>query len=278
MTLYSDVIKTNYIKSIEKSLVKKKSYQRFPNNIEIENVLFEKDVYSIQSKNSIYFLELLENHNNKEFVSIDNPNITIEHIFPQNPDKSWYNSLNEEEIKLFKEKFLNTISNLTLSGNNGSLSNKSFEEKKIMNRDGKEQGYVYSRLWLNTYLKQIDNWDINKLQERYKILLERFLQIWKFPDVIIEDDNLLNNRGWVPEEVIFPSCILKFSNKIKNYPTNSHKNNFQSLDEIKKLLNKEIDFIPHVYFNNQPENEIFIIHRVDYDYDNTIRKYIRELV
>ena len=95
---------------------------------------------------------------------------------------------------------------------------------------------------------------------------------------IIEDNNLLNNRGWVPEEVIFPSCILKFSNKIKNYPTNSHKNNFQSLDEIKKLLNKEIDFIPHVYFNNQPENEIFIIHRVDYDYDNTIRKYIRELV
>ena len=188
MTLYSDVVKTNYIKSIEKSLVKKKSYQRFPNNIEIENVLFEKDVYSIQSKNSIYFLELLENHNNKEFVSIDNPNITIEHIFPQNPDKSWYNSLNEEEIKLFKEKYLNTISNLTLSGNNGSLSNKSFEEKKLMNRDGKEQGYVYSRLWLNTYLKQIDNWDINKLQERYKILLERFLEIWKFPDITIEDD------------------------------------------------------------------------------------------
>ena len=27
MTLYSDVVKTNYIKSIEKSLVKKKSYQ-----------------------------------------------------------------------------------------------------------------------------------------------------------------------------------------------------------------------------------------------------------
>ena len=71
---------------------------------------------------------------------------------------------------------------------------------------------------------------------------------------------------------------LLINAKIKNYPTSSHKNNFQSLDEIKKLLNKEIHFIPHVYFNNQPENEIFIIHRVDYDCDNPIRKYIRELV
>lgn len=188
MTLYGDVIKSNYIRSIEKSLIKKKSYQRFPNNTEIENVLFEKDVYSIQSKNSLYFLELLENFNNKEFVSIDNPNITIEHIFPQNPDKTWYEVLNEDEIKLFKEKYLNTISNLTLSGNNGSLSNKSFSEKKLMNKDEKEQGYMYSRLWLNTYLKQIDNWDISKLQERYKILFDRFIQIWKFPDVVIEDE------------------------------------------------------------------------------------------
>jgi hypothetical protein len=36
---------------------------------------------------------------------------------------------------------LNTIANLTLSGNNGALSNKSFLAKKEMNVDGNEQGY-----------------------------------------------------------------------------------------------------------------------------------------
>jgi hypothetical protein len=150
--------------------------------------LAEKDVYNIQSKNRVYFLELLENHENREYVSIDNPNITIEHIFPQTPDEKWYEDLDPETLKTMEEVYLNTIANLTLSGNNGSLSNKSFQEKKAMNRDGKEQGYEYSRLWLNQYLKSIDEWNLDRLNARYKLLLDRFYQIWVYPEVEPEDD------------------------------------------------------------------------------------------
>jgi hypothetical protein len=99
----------------------------------------------------------------------------------------------------------------------------------------------------------------------------------KTHDFIINDDHLLNNDGWVPEEVIFPSCILKFSEKIKNYPTCSHAKNFHDIEEVKKFLNREIDSMPHLYFGNQPEEQIFAIHRVDYDYNGSIRKYIREI-
>lgn len=188
LNLYSDIIKTNYYPSIEKALVKKKAVQRFPNNKEIEIYLAEKDMYNIQSKNRVYLLELLENYNNKEFVSVDNPDITIEHIFPQNPDPKWHDVLDEQSIKEMQEKYLNTISNLTLSGNNGSLGNKLFSEKKVLNKDGKEQGYIFSNLRLNSFLKEIDHWNIDSLQKRYTLLLERFLQIWQFPDIVIDEE------------------------------------------------------------------------------------------
>lgn len=188
LNLYSDINKSDYYHSIERALIKKKSIQRFPNNKEIEFALAEKDVYNIQTKNSIYFLELLENYNNKEHVIINDPNITIEHIFPQNPDDKWFDELDEFSIKEINEKFLHTISNLTLSGNNGALGNKIFSEKKVLNKDGKEQGYKFSRLWLNNYLNEIDEWNIDHIKKRYSILLDRFLNIWKYPDIEISDE------------------------------------------------------------------------------------------
>ena len=163
---YTEINKTDYYPSLERAMIRKKTIQRFPNNKEIEIALAEKDVYNIQSKNIIYFLELLENYNNKEYVSVDNPNITIEHIFPQNPDAKWYDVLDQTSIKEIQEKYLNTISNLTLSGNNGSLGNKLFMEKKVLNKDGKEQGYIYSRLWLNQFLKEIDECIVSANYER----------------------------------------------------------------------------------------------------------------
>ena len=83
------------------------------------------------------------------------------------------------------EKFSNTIANLTLSGNNGALSNKSFQDKKLMNNNGGEEGYIYSRLWLNDYLKTINNWDIVSFNERFDIIYDRFLKIWRYPDIEI---------------------------------------------------------------------------------------------
>ena len=91
--------------------------------------------------------ELLENFNNREHVNTSNENITIEHIFPQNPNQDWVDNISSNDYFQFKEKYVNTIANLTLSGNNGALSNKSFIEKKTMNKEGKKQGYKYSRLW-----------------------------------------------------------------------------------------------------------------------------------
>ena len=74
-----------------------------------------------------------------------------------------------------------------MSGNNGKLSNKYFAEKRDMNEDGKEQGYKFSRLWLNKHLSTLTKWDIEELEKRYQIIFERFEKIWVYPSVTIED-------------------------------------------------------------------------------------------
>jgi hypothetical protein len=147
-----------------------------------------KNIYNFQPKNRNYLFERLENHNNNEPVTISgNLDITLEHIFPQNPDDAWQNDLSEKEYQDIKENYLHTIGNLTFSGNNGSLGNKSFVEKRDMNVDGKEQGYRFSRLWLNRELKEKERWNISEIEERAKRLTERFFAVWTIPQIDIDE-------------------------------------------------------------------------------------------
>jgi len=189
MGLYEKVDKDNYLYSLQLSLLQRTGAARFPKNTEVTNSLKEKDVYNIKSKNRIYLLERLENFQNTEPVVIEsNEKITIEHIFPQNPDPKWKFELGEEEYIFIKENYLNTIGNITLSGNNGKLSNKSFIEKREMNIDGGEQGYKFSRLWLNRDLKEKEVWNKIEIENRTKAITERFLKIWQYPDIQVDNN------------------------------------------------------------------------------------------
>ena len=187
---HKDFKKEDYLTSIQKILLKLSRVQRFPRNAEVINALKEKDVYNIKPKNRIYLLERLENFNNIEHVVIEgNSDITIEHIFPQNPDPKWKIELGQEEYNFIKENYLNTIGNLTLSGNNGKLGNKAFIEKRDMNIDGKEQGYKFSRLWLNRDLKEKEKWNKEEIEKRANEISERFMKIWEMPEIEIEQES-----------------------------------------------------------------------------------------
>ena len=164
--MYSEIDHEEYYDSLELALIRKKQSGKFPTNEDLKIALKDKDLYNIKAKNRNYMFELLENHNNREYVDTSNEKITIEHIFPRNPNEYWKTTMSETEYTLFKDRYLNTIGNLTLSGNNGALSNKSFSSKKEMNNDAGEQGYKYSRLWLNHYLKEIDTWSRKQYNTR----------------------------------------------------------------------------------------------------------------
>ncbi|TDB60880.1 HNH endonuclease family protein, partial [Arundinibacter roseus] len=136
------------------------------------------------------FTYLLENQHciksNKEPVMIDgNTNITIEHIFPQNPDPKWKIELGSDDYNYIKENYLNTIGNLTLSGNNGRLGNKSFIDK----RDLYNAGYKDSRLWLNKYLAKLDKWGKTEIEDRFNLIAERVLKIWDIPNTQFDEQS-----------------------------------------------------------------------------------------
>jgi uncharacterized protein with ParB-like and HNH nuclease domain len=190
MRLYEEVDTSDYLPSLQRALLLKKGTQRFPKDGEVLLALSEKDVYNIKPKNRVYLLERLENHQNKEFVRIDgDSNITIEHIFPQNPDPKWKETLTDDAYHKFADTCLHTLGNLTLSGNNGSLGNRTFAEKATMNIEGKEQGYRFSRLWLNRFLGEQTEWCPEQYTARTTLLGERFLAVWPYPDIPLDEQD-----------------------------------------------------------------------------------------
>lgn len=184
MSLYRQVDKSDYENSIYLYVMTRPGKNRMPSDKEIRAMLRGKDFYNAKSRMKMYILERIENFENKEPVKIiENNDITIEHIFPQNPDEKWHDDLLENEYDDFANIYLHTIGNLTLSGNNGALGNKTFSEKKWMNKNGKEQGYSYSRLLLNRFLITIDKWNIENYNKRTDILIQRYINIWQLPEV-----------------------------------------------------------------------------------------------
>ena len=191
MGLYDRVEPAEYLVSLQRALMQRGGTQRFPRDAEVLAVLKEKDMYSMKGRTRTYFFDRLENHNNREIVDVTVPGITIEHIFPQNPDPEWRNTVDEDDYAAMGEQYLNTIGNLTLSGNNGRLGNKTFAQKRDMNESGGEQGYRFSRLWLNRDLQTLDHWNVAQVEARAERIALRFLEVWPAPsvDVLVGPDS-----------------------------------------------------------------------------------------
>lgn len=259
MVLYDKVDPDNYLFSIQKYLIQRSGAFRFPKNTEIINSLKERDIYSMKSKNRTYLLERLENYNNNENVVIEgNSDITIEHIFPQNPDPKWKIDLGDDEYVFIKENYLNTIGNLTLSGNNGNLGNKSFLQKRDMNKEGKEQGYSFSRLWLNRDLKELEKWDREEIEKRTERITERYLKIWEMPDIVIPTDIGLVNifdaespAGKRLEYAIFLNQKLKVKTVSDLY-----------IEVIKQLFELQ----PETFFSTELKNKLSLTDELSKDY------------
>lgn len=161
-----------YYKILEESLLN----QDFPTDDELKEALKTKNVYKDKEKLRYVFKEL-ENYNHNELIDFENEKITIEHIFPQKPNKSWkekYSDYELEEMKTFKD----TISNLTLTGSNANLGNKSFLEK----RNDDIHGYKNSKLYLNKYLGKLNEWNLSAMEGRFEELFKNIVKIWKRPE------------------------------------------------------------------------------------------------
>lgn len=186
----------NYVEKFVYALLFKRESGRFPDDEEFSTALAAKQVYSMRGKYKAYLFERLENHGTIEtkdvYTHLDNKVYTIEHIMPQHLTPAWTRALGPNSAEIHST-WLHRLANLTLTGYNPNLSNKTFAEK----RDAEEGGYKASGLKMNQKIAQKETWGLAELEERNQELVTLALKIWPFPQ-----------SGFVPAEKEFDFCTL----------------------------------------------------------------------
>jgi uncharacterized protein with ParB-like and HNH nuclease domain len=115
---------------------------------------------------------------NKQFVW------TIEHIFPQgeNIPPSWVEMIAAGDLKKaqeHQETHVHKLGNLTISGFNSALGNKSFEEKRDRkDRQGRAVGYK-NGLKLNEDLADASEWSIAQIDVRTAALVKDAMALFR---------------------------------------------------------------------------------------------------
>jgi hypothetical protein len=105
---------------------------------------------------------------------------TIEHIFPQgdNIPVSWVDMIADGDASLalkYRDEYAHCLGNLTISGYNSALGNKSFEDKQHRtDNKGRPVGYN-NGLSLNDQLINEGSWTVEKIEARTGELVERIL-------------------------------------------------------------------------------------------------------
>ena len=190
----------NYVQKFIYALLSKKESGRFPDDGEFTTALAEKQVYQMRGKYKAYLFERFENYGTIEtkdvYTHLDNNTYTIEHIMPQHLTPTWTESLGANAAEIHST-WLHRLANLTLTGYNPNLSNKSFPEK----RDAEVGGYKASGLKMNQKISNKDSWGLPELEDRNTEMIALAKKIWAFPQT-----------SFVPAEKEFDSCTLDDEN------------------------------------------------------------------
>ncbi len=174
--LYKEIDQDKYIESLKAILILKISYHRFPTDYEFVNELLNKDIYN--SRSNKYIFEKFEYFDNVEKVDLDD--LSVEHIMPQTLTLDWKKALGGDFDRIHTD-YLHTIGNLTLTGYNPEMSNKSFVEKRDI-----AKGFNNSCLRLNRDLVALDTWGETEIKTRAKKLSNEAIKIWRYPNLQYE--------------------------------------------------------------------------------------------
>ncbi|GHS61653.1 hypothetical protein JP0521_12410 [Helicobacter pylori] len=144
----------------------------FPNDDKIKAAFAVRNAYSTNQACKFILLEI-EKLSNAEPPREEN--LEVEHFYPKTPTQEWRDMVGD--YFTFEQDYLNNFGNLTLSGQNQKLGNKSYEAKiELMEQ--------YSSLHLNDYfLNNTHSWGIEEVKARSKYLADQFCQVELFKDL-----------------------------------------------------------------------------------------------
>ncbi len=192
--------KNEYFKSLKAHFGYLTEKQRFPKNDEFKNLFITIDFYKF--KKNRYFFERLENFDRKERVYTHE--YTTEHIMPQHLTEEWERDLGEN-FQEIHNKYLHTIGNLTLTGYNPEYSNKSFQEKRDM-----EKGFKDSPLRLNQGLRDLKFFGEEEIKKRANDLADLALKIWTYPKLDAETLEKYKPKKDKKEKKVYDLSSYKF--------------------------------------------------------------------
>lgn len=128
-----------------------------------------------------FLLAGIENQG-KEKLEISN--LSIEHIMPQNKNisKSWQDMLGED-WEIVKDKYLHTLGNLSLTGYNSELGDRTFSEKKKLVRDANTKVIILFEDVLDK-----DEWNQTTIENRADRLSNEILKLYPIvkPEKLVE--------------------------------------------------------------------------------------------
>ncbi len=146
----------------------------FPTDLEFRDKLITADLYeTLRGKGTKYMLYMLElcSPLSKGLPAFDNPDLTVEHIMPQNISK-WTDYLTMESLEN-RDKLLHTLGNLALTHYNSEMSNKPFAEKKT---DYNAGNFYYTRM-----VAEFANWQTSDIEKRSRLLADAAIKAWPLP-------------------------------------------------------------------------------------------------
>ncbi|WP_033618458.1 DUF262 domain-containing protein [Helicobacter pylori] len=144
----------------------------FPNDDKIKAAFLVRNAYSANQVCKFILLEI-EKLSNAEPPREEN--LEVEHFYPKTPTQEWRNRVGD--YFTFEQDYLNNFGNLTLSGQNQKLSNKSYEAKIALMEE-------YSSLHLNDYfINNTHSWGIEEVRARSEYLADQFCQVGLFKDL-----------------------------------------------------------------------------------------------
>ncbi|WRE91944.1 DUF262 domain-containing protein [Helicobacter pylori] len=165
----------------------------FPNDDKIRVAFLVRNAYSANQVCKFILLEI-EKLSNAEPPREEN--LEVEHFYPKTPTQEWRDRVGD--YFTFEQDYLNNFGNLTLSGQNQRLGNKSYEAKIALMEE-------YSSLHLNDYfINNTHSWGIEEVKARSEYLADQFCQVGLFKDLPKEyrarelhktlDDDLTNHN------------------------------------------------------------------------------------
>ena len=234
------------------SLARESKNRRWPTDTEFEDRWVRAGVYG--SRVCQVILECLEHsYGHHEIVSFEES--SIEHIMPQTLTPEWYEMLGADAAEVHAE-WLHTMGNLTLTGYNPELSNRSYAEKRML--------FATSHFELNRHFGDHEGWTVPDIEARARCLFKIAIQLWPRPEISIVEAPAVADKG--APAAFHGDCIKVAQQHLGTHLSKLSQTRYESGDGHIRLMcavsatHKESGDVPYFWF---------ALHRAQVDFLDT---------